>query len=109
MATVTLSSTNGGIGGGSAVAGVVDVVTAGFAPSQGFVVGVYKGETGQVVVGLRSDLSGTAGAAACGEPAFDGKEVVVTAEQLQLANAGLKTIYVTAVSGTVPYWVKAVP
>lgn len=94
---------------GTAVAGTVTaVVCTNTDPAYGFTVGVFKDETGTVVVSTRAALSGTAGNANGGEPAFDGKDVFVPAAALGNAVDGparSRTIYVTALSGSVNYWV----
>lgn len=108
MSTVN-TSTKTWSANGAAVAGTVTKVECtNTDPSYGFTVGVFKDEAGTVVVSTNPSLSGTAGNAAGGEPAFDGKDVFVPREALQAAIDGTavsRAIYVTALSGTVNFWV----
>lgn len=107
MANVSLTRTKYAVGGTASSSAADAVIIDGFFPTFGVTVGVYKGEADSVVVSLNSALSGTAGNANCGEPAYDGKDVFIPADAL--INAGkAMTVYVRATTGDVEYWVTAV-
>lgn len=108
MATVSITAAKG-MANGAVTAGTTDTVTCSdFVPSDRFTVGVFDGEAASVVVGLHAGFNATPGHADGGEPAYLGRDVVVTAEQLRRSGgSGNKTIYVASPTGTVEYWVKA--
>ena len=109
MATVSITAGMGGANG-IATAGTVDQITcANFIPPTGFMVGVFPGEVGEVVVSVNPNLVGTAGDLNGGEPGYDGRDVIVTKSQLvRSGGKDNKTIYITALAGSVPYWVTVV-
>lgn len=106
MANVNISTATYAANGSVDTAAADAVILTNFTPAFGITVGVFKGETGTVMVSVNPALSEAPGNANGGEPAFDGKDVFVPAEALQ--NAKSNRIFVRSTSGTVNYWVTAV-